>query len=350
MSQITCCPTCRTLFKVEPEQLKVSDGWVRCGHCDGVFDASAHFQVIAEPVDKSEVQKFLPSGPVASDLATGGVDSAAAPEGFAPTDLPFAPLNTPESSGSPAALASYLAAQGASQVQSNPLGSSSRHDTEARRALYGRESSSSINPEESAQRPRAIQKSAYNAKQRSRRSRPWYRALAVVVLFFVMGVLLAQALVHERQSLASEYPPLRPVLQALCQRLDCQINPPRTLEAIIIDSSSLTQIAPDTYRLDFVLKNSKGGGVAMPALEVLLTGAQDEALGRKIVLPSEFGAASAWLDKGVSFSGTFNVMTGQLSAVNAAVAVGGAPMDAPLVAAMSPSTPITGYRLLVFYP
>ena len=30
------------MFKVVADQLKVAQGWVRCGHCAEVFDASAH--------------------------------------------------------------------------------------------------------------------------------------------------------------------------------------------------------------------------------------------------------------------------------------------------------------------
>lgn len=44
MSQTTRCPSCGTLFKVVADQLRISDGWVRCGHCQLVFDASAHLQ------------------------------------------------------------------------------------------------------------------------------------------------------------------------------------------------------------------------------------------------------------------------------------------------------------------
>ena len=40
MSQITRCPACSTQFKVVADQLRISDGWVRCGHCAEVFDAS----------------------------------------------------------------------------------------------------------------------------------------------------------------------------------------------------------------------------------------------------------------------------------------------------------------------
>jgi predicted Zn finger-like uncharacterized protein len=38
MSLITRCPQCATLFKVEPVELSVAQGWVRCGQCDHVFD------------------------------------------------------------------------------------------------------------------------------------------------------------------------------------------------------------------------------------------------------------------------------------------------------------------------
>lgn len=44
MSMITGCPACGTMFRVVPDQLKISEGWVRCGHCSEVFDASAHLQ------------------------------------------------------------------------------------------------------------------------------------------------------------------------------------------------------------------------------------------------------------------------------------------------------------------
>ena len=47
MSQTTRCPSCGTLFKVVADQLRISDGWVRCGSCQQVFDASAHLQATA---------------------------------------------------------------------------------------------------------------------------------------------------------------------------------------------------------------------------------------------------------------------------------------------------------------
>ena len=44
MSLVTRCPACNTLFKVVADQLRISDGWVRCGRCEEVFDASLYLQ------------------------------------------------------------------------------------------------------------------------------------------------------------------------------------------------------------------------------------------------------------------------------------------------------------------
>lgn len=40
MSLVTRCPACGTTFKVVRDQLRISDGWVRCGRCSEVFDAT----------------------------------------------------------------------------------------------------------------------------------------------------------------------------------------------------------------------------------------------------------------------------------------------------------------------
>src|SRR5690606_21024397 len=39
MSLATRCTHCGTIFRVVQDQLKVSEGWVRCGRCDEVFNA-----------------------------------------------------------------------------------------------------------------------------------------------------------------------------------------------------------------------------------------------------------------------------------------------------------------------
>ena len=50
-------PHCATAFKVVADQLRISDGWVRCGQCKEVFDASEHLLM-----DESE--PLLPEMPL----------------------------------------------------------------------------------------------------------------------------------------------------------------------------------------------------------------------------------------------------------------------------------------------
>ena len=37
----TRCPACGTVFRVVPDQLRVVEGWVRCGRCTEVFNAAS---------------------------------------------------------------------------------------------------------------------------------------------------------------------------------------------------------------------------------------------------------------------------------------------------------------------
>ena len=66
MSQVTRCPSCGTRFKVVADQLRISQGWVRCGMCQGVFDASQDLQSVpdellqAEAADQQPVQVEVP--------------------------------------------------------------------------------------------------------------------------------------------------------------------------------------------------------------------------------------------------------------------------------------------------
>src|SRR3954467_4650322 len=61
MSLITSCPACGTMFRVVPDQLKISEGWVRCGHCTEVFDATAHM------VDESALEQARRAQPFFGD-------------------------------------------------------------------------------------------------------------------------------------------------------------------------------------------------------------------------------------------------------------------------------------------
>src|SRR6218665_2677988 len=72
MSQITRCPNCATAFKVVADQLRIAQGWVCCGQCKQVFDASAYLQpaVVAAAQPSTAAVMPQPAGALAPQPAT----------------------------------------------------------------------------------------------------------------------------------------------------------------------------------------------------------------------------------------------------------------------------------------
>lgn len=88
MSQTTRCPACQTRFKVVADQLRISDGWVRCGNCKQVFDASLSLQPAAPeamlpdmPLDqlRGPVARVAPPAPTARAWGSAAAARSAPP-------------------------------------------------------------------------------------------------------------------------------------------------------------------------------------------------------------------------------------------------------------------------------
>ncbi len=140
------------------------------------------------------------------------------------------------------------------------------------------------------------------------------------------GVLLLQVGLQERDRLASQHPALRPLLQVLCAPLQCRIAPPRRIADVVIDSSSFNKARGDGYLLSLTIRSRADFPVAMPALELTLTDAQEQPILRRVLLPQDLSAPAALPANG-EWGGAWPVNVG--AAGNGRVA---------------------GYRLLAFYP
>jgi predicted Zn finger-like uncharacterized protein len=90
MSLVTRCPACTTTFKVVRDQLRISDGWVRCGRCSHVFDAT---------LDLHEAPEGAPATgspqPVQGGYMPGLVEPSAAPKTPERVSVPAAPTAPP---------------------------------------------------------------------------------------------------------------------------------------------------------------------------------------------------------------------------------------------------------------
>ena len=328
MSLITRCPACGTLFNLVADQLKVSQGWVRCGQCADVFDATLHLQNESAAREAAAAQfmtpESLPPMVMADDVSHDSYaqDVAAA-------------LKTPEESSafdSDAPVALLLATEtGDVKVQSLV---DARDDVSI-------QIPTDVPSDASAEVPSDVLNDVSFVREARRQAfwrRPAVRVALMLVVVFLIGLLAAQYAVAQRDSLAAAEPRLKPALQMLCERLVCTVGPVRQIEAIVIDSSSFNKVNDiGNYRLSFVLKNTSAAPVAMPSLEVTLTDTQDQPVLRRVLSSAQLGAANSMLAPGSDWSGaaSLQVAANPTSPDNASPGVLGR---------------IAGYRLLAFYP
>ena len=80
MSLATRCTACGTVFRVVRDQLRVSEGWVRCGRCQEVFNAlDSLFDLEREapppwPGPAATGAGPAPAASATADQASGAID------------------------------------------------------------------------------------------------------------------------------------------------------------------------------------------------------------------------------------------------------------------------------------
>jgi predicted Zn finger-like uncharacterized protein len=322
MGLITRCPTCGTMFKVVADQLKISEGWVRCGHCAEIFDATADLRDESE-IDLPAVTRTDERAPTVPAYLSSENEPESVSSGY-----PSVQSQVDDSAidGAPDAI------EIEEQVQSlheHPLD----HPFALRRA-------DNVDAEEAGphgfSRPVPLQAEpelhdlsfVRQARRREYWRKPGVRAMLVLVAFALSASLVAQVAYQDRDRLAATYPQLRPWFDKACDALRCKVGPPHAIDTVAIETSSFNKLRGDTYRLNVTLRNQGATPVAMPALELTLTDTQDQAVVRRVLQASEFapgmpaiGATSDW-------------STSVVVALNATAAGGR----------------VSGYRVLAFYP
>lgn len=328
MSLITRCPACGTLFNMVADQLKVSQGWVRCGQCADVFDATLHLQNEGATREAVAAQ-FTASESLPQVVAADDVNHDSYAQDVA------AALKTPDESAAcnTDVLAALPLATDAGDVNAMFL-DDGRDDLPIQVPTDVPGDASSDIPNDALNDVSFVRQ----ARQQAFWRRPAVRVGLGLVVVLLIGLLAAQYAVAQRDSLAAAEPRLKPALQMLCERLVCTVGPLRQIEAIVIDSSSFNKVNDvGNYRLSFVVKNTGAAPVAMPSLEVTLTDTQDQAVLRRVLSPAQLGAASSMLAPGSDWSGaaSLQVAANPTSPDNASPGVLGR---------------VAGYRLLAFYP
>ena len=298
---LTKCPACSTTFRVTPTQLKTRAGKVRCGRCSLVFNAldtladdAANVAATAAPPpadatrEAASAQTFLPAHP-----DEDGRDGEK-PIDHMPESAPF-----PQAREQPATTEVETET---AEVEPD----ATRGDETSPLTDYRADSS----PPQNEEPPRRW---------------PWL----IASLIAVIG-LLTQGIYFYRVELAVLRPDLRPLLQAACKPLQCEVPYPRRVDTLSIEASDLRPDPrqPGHLTLTATLRSKAIYAQEWPLLELTLTDVADRKLAVKDFAARDYLPKETDIEAGFPANGEIGV--------SLSLNVG--------------DLPAAGYRLYIFYP
>lgn len=299
MMMQTRCAKCSTVFRVTPEQLKAKQGKVRCGNCQHVFNA----------LDRLVEASLLESALAATDMAQTAADARSIPQALTERTIAEQTPALQDVAGPPAPVVGPVAPESIAASSSLQSQQVPEREKPAEPSWLAQDGDSWEGEEQPA-------------------GRAWPWALASVLGLLI---LLIQGLVQFRVETVVLMPASKPVLQALCGMLGCDLPLPQKASLLGIEASDLH---PDPRHkgqliLNATLRNRAPFTQAYPDLELTLTDTSDQAVLRKVLAPAEYLPKRA---DGPGFAPNTDL------ALNLSLAIDGNAGSA------------AGYRLYLFYP
>jgi predicted Zn finger-like uncharacterized protein len=293
MPLITRCAHCHTVFRITAEQLQAHGGQVRCGRCMQVFNGLAALSpdVAMATAPVVEPPPAAPAALAAEPPLAAAVPAATAEPLPVVAEAVIDPLAEPVELAEPMPLeqAELAASAGADDnpfLQEEPA------------------------PQASAPR----------------------RVLAAGACLLLLIGLAAQAVYFYRGEIAARHSQARAWLAAACAQLGCTVELPQRPKSLLIEASDLQSIdpaRPDRIQLTATLRNHAPHDVAYPALDLVLTNANDHTLARRIFLPHEYLGSGRDPRAGIAANAELTVRigleTGNLGAAGFRLAVLPAP-------------------------
>lgn len=295
MRDITHCPNCQTQFFVNEDQLKQHGGLVRCGQCLHVFNAKEQFVPTSTPSPVSTAHV----APTPTEVATTTLTPANsdAPSSWPKIDLSFEestpdqhsleakpePAVVPADAQSSAAPANEHAASttvhtGAlAELPHDPTSIAAHPPNDTNILNFSHHQSNDFND------------LAKHAKRDGKKSTS-HRWLWVLGTLLLVLAAAGQSAYFLRNTIATYYPNLKPLLVQACQHLKCSIELPKQIEWIVIDDSDMQEDLEHTglMHLSSSLFNKASFVQAYPNIELTLTDTNDSAVLRRIFKPAEY--------------------------------------------------------------
>ena len=351
MSLATRCTACGTVFRVVQDQLKVSEGWVRCGRCDEVFNAlEGLFDLEREPPPAGP----LPAASTAQKPGTGVPRHGGPPEH---QDDHGWPMTSPADDwqqppppermhadvlstrpGDPGPAHTYFGPHSSPRSDDTTEFANARWDAELLTDVAAQETrivqheldqlddddydddATRIMPQADA--PEFVR----HAERQARWQRPRVRVMMGLAVLVLGAVLALQATHHFRDTVAARWPQTRPALLEWCAAVNCTLQAPRRIEDISVESTTLARASAtsDAFRLQVNLRNRSPLPLSVPSVDLKLTDGSGALIARRMLSPGDFGATLAALPPSSDTTLQMLLSTGSLA--------------------------ITGYTVEVFYP
>jgi len=340
MSLATRCTSCATVFRVVQDQLKVSEGWVRCGRCDTVFNAvEGLFDIDRDGLPLNEATGEPTPRESIPDLPNDVPPRPALPEAFG------ALLRERSDSRSEARPAQADNAEPPRFASATPADDPQPPPIELLLDVpgHGRTAAPAETASDAATDPPP--EFLRHAERDARWQQPHVRRALVGGCALLLLVLAFQAMNHFRDGLAARAPGLRPLIVAWCQATGCRVEPPRRIADVTVESTGLAPSAgaaagSGSFQLSVTLRNRGAWPVALPSVDLTLTDSNGQLVARRALSPSEFTLADA------PGRPATNVATNAAAAPN----VLKPESDTRLVATLATSARVVGYSVEVFYP
>jgi len=342
MSLATRCTACGTVFRVVQDQLKVSEGWVRCGRCNEVFNAleglfdlerdsppdvpALALRHAAPDADGETDARFREGGVRApADTGTARLHSDSSTDGIDKID---AQLKGPREAGHDSTPATRISERDRlefpdAQFDPDMLADDDVDlDASATGTRATEEQSATDAPDrELPNLPGFVE----HAQRRARWNTPGMLGLQAGVVVVLLAALALQGMHQFRDAVAARWPGVGPALASWCDMAGCRIGPPHRIDDLAVESTALARASvPDAFRLSVVLRNRGETVLAVPTVDLSLTDVNGQLISRRMLAPRDFRVASATIRSGAEL------------AMHLVLSTGGAR--------------VTGYTVEVFYP
>jgi predicted Zn finger-like uncharacterized protein len=330
----TRCPHCRTTFRVVQDQLKLRGGLVRCGACKEIFNGTEHLLRPMEPTAPAATAAAPQSEPASPAVTSGAPAQPAAGAAAAPATPAMPPAAEPAAADQPSpdpllrmtlmdfshfdeeaekpdttppaaaqapaqpefSLPRMAAAPAAQQAAASTRAADSTDElgrviddlkSKPWRGMSGKRA----RPDEDA--IDALDSAEPDFVMRARRQQRLARGTRLGLLAGSAGLALLlafQIVYHFRVQLAAASPAASTMLAGACRLAGCTVGLPAHIEMVTIESSELQALPgnTDTFTLLALLRNRSATRQQWPHIELTLNDANEAAVARRVIAPSDY--------------------------------------------------------------